>query len=56
MVTRQLRIPKEMYDAIEKWIRKHPECGYQSVSDYAREAIRRDFCWRCINVRIHTVP
>ena len=55
MKTRQIRIPTEMYDAIEKWIRKHPECGYRSVSDYGREAIRRDFCWRCIKIPIHQI-
>jgi Arc/MetJ-type ribon-helix-helix transcriptional regulator len=39
-----IEIPDEMYDEIQNnIINACPECGYLSVDEYVREAIRRDW-------------
>lgn len=35
-----LKISKEMADIIQKYINKHPELGYRSISEFLNELIR----------------
>lgn len=35
-----LKISKEMADIIQRYIDRHPELGYRSVSEYITELIR----------------
>lgn len=37
---RLVSIKNSQYEAIEKWIDDHPEQGYRSVSEIAREGLR----------------
>jgi len=37
---RQVILRKELVDALEDWIRNHPEAGYSSIDDLASEAVR----------------
>ncbi len=39
----KVNLRKELVDAIENWIRNHPEAGYLSVDDLASEAVRLRF-------------
>lgn len=39
----KVNLRKELVDAIENWIRNHPEAGYFSVDDLASEAVRLRF-------------
>jgi len=40
---RQVTLRKELVNAIEDWIRNHPEAGYFSINDLASEAVRLRF-------------
>jgi hypothetical protein len=40
---RQVCLRIELVDAIEDWIRNHPEAGYSSIEDLASEAVRLRF-------------
>jgi hypothetical protein len=40
---RQVILRKELVDAIEDWIRNHPEAGYFSIDELASEALRLRF-------------
>jgi hypothetical protein len=40
---RQVILRKELVDAIEDWIRNHPEAGYFSIDELASEAVRLRF-------------
>lgn len=35
-----IKVPKEFGDAIEEIIKKYPELGYTSITEYAKRAIR----------------
>jgi len=39
----QVTLRKELVNAIEDWIRNHPEAGYFSINDLASEAVRLRF-------------
>jgi hypothetical protein len=39
----QVTLRKELVNAIEDWIRNHPEAGYFSIDDLASEAVRLRF-------------
>ncbi len=39
----KVNLRKELVDAIENWIKNHPEAGYFSVDDLASEAVRLRF-------------
>ena len=41
--SRKIILRKELVDAIENWIRNHPEAGYFSLDDLASEAVRLRF-------------
>ena len=36
------RIPKELFERVEKFISEHPEMGYRSVSELVNELLRRE--------------
>ena len=36
------RIPKELFESVEKFISEHPEMGYRSVSELVNELLRRE--------------
>jgi hypothetical protein len=38
---KSISIPRELYEAIQSYITAHPERGYVSVQEYAREALRQ---------------
>jgi len=40
---RQVILRKELVNAIEDWIRNHPEAGYFSADDLVSEAVRLRF-------------
>ena len=40
---KQVILRKELVNAIEDWIRNHPEAGYFSIDDLASEAVRLRF-------------
>lgn len=37
---KQVSIPEELYDSIEKFIGRHPELGYVSIAEFVKTAIR----------------
>jgi hypothetical protein len=39
----KVNLRKELLDAIEEWIRNHPEAGYFSADELASEAVRLRF-------------
>ncbi len=36
----RVAIPGNLFDAVARYIRKNPQLGYVSVSEFAREALR----------------
>ena len=40
---KQVILRKELVDAIEDWIRNHPEAGYFSIDELTSEAVRLRF-------------
>ena len=36
------RIPRELFESVEKFISEHPEMGYRSVSELVNELLRRE--------------
>lgn len=37
---KQVSIPEELYESIQKFINKHPELGYASVAEFVKTAVR----------------
>lgn len=42
---RTVKLPIEMFEAIEVFIEKHPEYGYTSIADFVKDAVRHQYCW-----------
>lgn len=38
---RTIRIPIELVEEVEKFIKAHPELGYKSNAEFVKEALRR---------------
>ena len=38
---RHVSLPEKLYNAVEQFIKEHPELGYQSVAEFVKDAIRR---------------
>jgi len=38
---RTLKIPKELMEEIEKFIKEYPELGYKSNAEFVKEALRK---------------
>ena len=36
------RIPKELFDRVDKFITEHPDMGYRSVSELVNELLRKE--------------
>ncbi len=36
---KQVKVKKEIVDKIEQFIRKHPEYGYRSISDFIEDSV-----------------
>jgi Arc/MetJ-type ribon-helix-helix transcriptional regulator len=43
---RTVKLPEPMVKAIEKILKEHPECGWQSTSEFVRDAIRYSLYWK----------
>jgi len=41
-----IKLPAQMYEACKTIIKEHPECGWKSVSDFVRDAIRHYEYWK----------
>lgn len=39
---RTLSIPEELYKEVEDFIKKHPEKGYSTVTEFFKEALREN--------------
>jgi hypothetical protein len=38
---RGTNIKKQLIDAVEQFIREHPEAGYKTIAEFVHDAIRR---------------
>jgi len=43
---RTVKLPESMVKAIEEILKMHPECGWQSISEFVRDAVRYSLYWK----------
>jgi len=43
---RTVKLPEPMVKAIEEILKEHPECGWQSISEFVRDTVRYSLYWK----------
>ncbi len=49
---RSVKLPSGMLEAVESFVREHPECGYSSLADFVKDSVRHHYCWQVHKVQL----
>ena len=53
---RSVKLPTSMILAIEAVVKNHPECGFTSIADFVKDAVRHYICFKVHNIDFQMVP